>query len=402
MSSFTSSSRKLYLKLWLLILLGMAIAMSLVRLFTYAVGASGEEFLGGPLTALKYLPTIAQEEQPQVMVFGSSMVQAGFSPRQFDRELKEQGIDIKSYNFGFGGLNPYFQDFFSRRIKEQYQANNNRLTLAIIEFNPFQTTQARYQGALPIMDAYLGMLASPEELLDIAMENPTRGALIYNIKYLRDNISAEMITYFFGRPFRGGRPRPDVEPDTEEQVQRRRELGEKLTERFEQDYPDFEDSRWVYQWQGGGTIPEERSEGTVELFADYYDSLRTPYRMHSDLLWREQSADITHLRFQEELVEAFIRIVENFQTFSDEVVVVMLPKNTKWIKNPPEALERQAKVVERIKQQTGVTVLDYQYRTEFTPEMFSDTTHLARYSGDIVFTTLLSKDVNSLLEQGHF
>ncbi|TQV82920.1 hypothetical protein [Aliikangiella coralliicola] len=398
--SVALNPRKAYLKIWLVALLGMAAAMLLVRLFTFAMGVKGENFLSRVFEAVHALPVMTEEKVDHVMVFGSSMVHAGFSPRQFDREMKEKGIDIKSYNFGFGGLNPYFQDYLSRRIKENYQKNNKRVKLAILEFNPFQTTKNRFNGAKAIMDAYVGMLASEEELKEVALSDPTRGALIYNIHYIRDNISAEMITFYFGRGlFSQERPKPEAEKDSQEIIDRRRELGDELSTRFKQDYPDYKDEDWSLSWQGGGTIPEERSAETIAVFKEYYETLRTPYRMESDKLWRERSADITHLHFEEELVKAFIRIVKNFQQFSDQVEVILLPKNSKWIVNTPEALERQNRVLRRIEMETGIKIKDFQNIPSITPEMFSDTTHLARYSGDIAFThALVENYANDLKE----
>ena len=114
--------------------------MGLVNLFFVAVDASADTIMGRVMESRRQLPIITEIEEPVVMVFGSSMVQAGFSPRQFDKEMAERDRQVKSFNFGFGGLNPFFQDFLSRRIQEEFAANDKRLALAVIEFNPFQTT----------------------------------------------------------------------------------------------------------------------------------------------------------------------------------------------------------------------------------------------------------------------
>ncbi len=394
-----SDYRRINLKIFLSILGGMLLALIAIRLFAMAMGASGEAFIGRPLGALSYLPQIVQEPTDQVMVFGSSMVDAGFSPRQFDRELKEQGVDIKSYNFGFGGLNPYFQDLLARRIKEHYLQNNKRLKLAVIEFNPFQTTQTRYQGSLAAIDAYFGMLSNEQERFDLLLEDPTRGILVYDIKYLRDSVSAEMVTFYFGQAFRSGRPKPNMEPETEAEVARRRDVNDKLEGRFEQDFPDYVNEPWSFAWQGGGTIPQERSDETVELIHEYFASLRTEYRMQADKLWRAQSADIIELNFEPILVESFIRMVKEFQQFSDAVEIIMLPKNSRYIVNSPEALARQQNVLKQIYQATGVTVRDFQNIPEITPDMYSDTTHLARYSGDVAFTHFLAEYYGELLKK---
>lgn len=64
----------------------------------------------------------------------------------------------------------------------------------------------------------------------------------------------------------------------------------------------------------------------------------------------------------------FIRIVKNFQAISDRVEVLKLPKNSDWIHNTPQADARMAAI---------------------TPEMFVDTTHLARYTGGVGYTRQL-------------
>lgn len=383
--------RKQYAKILAAILIGMTLSMVLVRIFTYANDASSSTILGRVLEAKAALPKIVKEPDDLVMMFGSSMVDAGFSARQFDRELAEQGVRVKSFNFGFGGLNPLFQDYWSRRIKDEFEAENRRLKLAIIEFNPFQTTVTRRHGAMSAEDSFIGLLASPKELWDISLQDPARGVRMYNIRYIRDGISAEMITSVFSREFQPSRIRTELVED-ESIAEQRNELGGQLGEAFSVDYPDFDDSDWYYPWQGAGTIPEERSPETLELFEKYFATLRTDYQLDDDRLSRIQSADIIELNFDETLVESFITLVKNFQAFSDHVEVILLPKNTAWINNPPEAMQRMQVVLDRIVAETGVTIKDFQVIDAVTPDMFSDTTHLARYSGDIAFTHFLVEE----------
>ncbi len=410
MSSSTSSSspehgsivvqntRKIYFKILLAILIGMGISLAFVRLFTYLNDASGETFLSRVLQAQAALPTITSEPDDLVMFYGSSMTQAGFSARQFDRELAEAGVEIKSFNFGFGGLNPLFQDYLSRRIADGFKQNDRKLKLALVEFNPFQTTVTRRNGALEVEDSFISLLASPQELREITAKDPTTGARMYTIRYLRDGVSAEMITSFFAEPFQAPRPRTELIED-EKIVERRDQLGNELNERFEQEYPDFDGADWSYQWQGAGTIPEERSAETLEVFTEFYKTLRTDYQLDNDRLSRINSADIIDLDFSEVLVESFIQIVKNFQSISDHVEVVLLPKNTAWIKNPPEAMQRMQQVLDRIQTETGVVIRNFQTIDEITPDMFSDTTHLARYSGDVAFTNFLAEQYKAQLQQ---
>lgn len=305
--------------------------------------------------------------------------------------MSEQGVTVKSFNFGFGGLNPFFQDYLSRRIRDDFEAEDRRLKLAVIEFNPFQATQARWNGALSSLDSFLNMLATDEEIWEIARDDPERGALLFNIRYFRNNISAEMATSFLGRPLRGPRERSKL-PQDEEMQTLRDELGGILNEQFEKEYPDYDGKPWNWGWQGGGTIPEERSAYTIETVYKYYDAGKMDYRLDNDRLNRINCCDILEMHFEAELVEAFIRIVENFQQFSDKVEIIMLPRNTDWIEYSPEARQRLDAAIAEIEQATGVTIRDFQIIDGLNNEMFTDTTHLNRYQGAVRFTHFLAEE----------
>lgn len=385
----SGNQRRVFGRILIVILAGMVCALLLFRLLTIAFDASADTILGRVTEARKALPKILEQPEDLVMVYGSSMVQAGYSPRQFDAEMSERGVNVKSFNFGFGGLNPFFQELLARRIRDAFVENDRRLKLVVIEFNPFQTTTTRWQRALPAVDSFVTMLASPSELFRILLEDPRRGLRLLTIRYLRNEISAEMTTSFFSQGLRPPRPRADGERDPEI-ADRLDEVGQALNEAFEKDYPDYDGADWSWEWQGGGTIPEERSAETLALVDEFYQLQNADkYRLASDRLSRIHTADIIDLNFEPKLEAAFIEMVKVFQTFSDQVEVVMLPKNTRWIQNPPEALERQRAIIARIERATGVRVRDYQVMESIPPEYFSDTTHLNRYNGAVAFTSLL-------------
>lgn len=398
MSSSTSSSnqRGIFLKILLVVTLGMGLCLALFRLFAELNDARAETILARVMEVRAALPRILEEERDLVFVFGSSMTRAGFSARLFDRQLEENGIEVKSFNLGIGGLNPFFQDFLARRIHEEFDARGRRLELALIEFVPFQATSARWKGAQPAVDSFVSMLATPREMFEMVLDDPTRGLRVLTIHYLRNDISAEVTTWYYGQFLETPPPQSDL-PEDVENNERLDELGDLLNAKFEEEYPDYEPSNWSYEWQGAGTIPDERSAETLEIFEEFYDTLRTPRRLENDVLQRIQCCDIVDLHFEELLVEAFIRIVREFQQFSNHVEVILLPRNTDWIEYPPEARARLDAVLERIRRETGVTIRDYQER--LGPENFSDATHLSRYGGDVPFTALLADDYAPLLSK---
>ncbi|MFT5521174.1 MAG: hypothetical protein ACI9IA_001774 [Enterobacterales bacterium] len=390
------NDRIVYAKIIFAITLCASATVAVMHGFLSINDAKGSGVFSRTSLAREALEKIIDEPHDLVIFYGSSMTGAGFSPRKFDKDLNAQGKNIKSFNYGFGGLNPYFQDYLSRRIKDEFEAKDRRLKLAMIEFNPFQTTKSRWNGAVPVVDSFLSMLANDREIFEIAKQDITRGFLLFNIKYLRDNISSEIITSFYGRgifpPYQWQQFK-----DSDEIQAARREIGNKLNDYFNEDYPNFVSAGWSYEWQGAGTIPEERSEKTLEAFDEYYDLIQTDAQMKNDRLSRIRSADIEELNFEPLLVDSFIQIIKNFQQFSDNVEVIMLPRNTKWITNTPGGKERLADAIKQIEKATGVTIRNHQDLDFINPSMFRDTTHLARYRGDIIYTDFLVKNYTDIL-----
>lgn len=390
MPSSTSSSRGIFFKVLLAATLVMGLSMGIVRLTTYLSNASGGKILARVLEARNCLPQIIAERQDLMMFFGSSMVEAAFAPIQFDNELAEKDIELKSFNFGFGGLNPFFQDYLSRRIKESFLAKDRRLKLALIEFTPFQATVTRRLRALPLEDSFLTMLASDQELFDLLLRDPKRGIRVYNIRYLRDSISAEMITHHLGSGLLPKQHSPSPK-EGRSNIKKLRAFSRKRRELLKKEYPDFLYSYWYYPWQGGKTLPMGQQE-IRDLYRASYSLTSNPYYLEKDRLRRIRTADIIDLNFDEVLVDAFIRIVENFKEISDQVEVVLLPRNTAWIVHSSAAQARLQAVLQKIEDSTGVEVKDYQALPEFTPDLFSDTTHLSRYKGDVAFTHFLAEE----------
>jgi len=390
--------RQIFLRIFLTILIGMAAAMGLVRGFTEAMGADSQALLGRVLEGQQGLKRLLVEDEDElVMVYGSSMTDAGFSPRQFDQHIAAMGGDVSAWNFGFGGLNPMFQEFLARRIVDDFNAHDRRLKLLLIEFNPFQTTKTRRNGAKAIEEPYMSLLLNGEEIFDKVVEDPESGLRIAEIRYLRDGVSAEAITtYFFAEPFQESSADASIEKDAaiEERIN---ELFAAYFPKHEQEFPNFADCDWCYDWKGGSALASERSAELTAILAEYYSLAQADYRMQLDRLERIETSDIIDLDFDEDLVVAFIEMVRVFKPIADNIEVILLPKNDDWIQNPPEAVQRLQDVIARIERETGVRVRDFQKIDAVSNDMFSDTTHLNGREGREAFTRFLAEEYAHLL-----
>jgi hypothetical protein len=395
------TQRQIFLRIFLTILIGMGAAMGMVRGFTMAMGADAQELLGRVLEGQEGLKRLlVEDDKDLVMVFGSSMTDAGFGPREFDQHIAEMGGSVSTWNFGFGGLNPMFQEFLARRFVDDFNAHDRRLKLLLIEFNPFQTTKTRRNRAVAIEEPYMSLLSSPAEIWDRTLEDPASGLRIAEIRWLRDGVSAEAITtYFLSEPFQ--EPAGELDPGIEEDeavAERIGEIGEAYFPMFEEEFGEFADCDWCYDWKGGNALRSERSDELNALVAEYYSLVQSDYHMASDRLSRIRTADIEELDFEEDLVVAFIGLVNALAEVSDNIEIIILPKNDDWIKNPPEALQRLHDVVARIERETGVKVRDFQKIDAVTNDMFSDTTHLNGLDGLDAFTRFLAEEYVHLLQ----
>ena len=120
--------------------------------------------------------------------------------------------------------------------------------------------------------------------------------------------------------------------------------------------------------------------------------MQYPEFLKSDLENRIRCCDIVELHFNEGLVRDFIALVHELAAISDRIEVVLMPRNYEWVKNPPEALDRQRTVVTRIERETGAAVRDYQHLPELDGRYFLDVSHLILHEGQDRFSRLLAED----------
>ncbi len=146
--------------------------------------------------ATKYVPKIADNPTSRkiVIVYGSSLVRAGFSPDTFDFEMSKRGFDIVSYNFGFDGLNPEFQHLYAKRIKDEFQKKSREIDTVFIEFNPFQTTLTRKDHDQSMSDQWYANFCTPSELWDITQKDLQKGVRLFGISIL-----SRIFVYFLAR-----------------------------------------------------------------------------------------------------------------------------------------------------------------------------------------------------------
>ena len=97
------------------------------------------------------------------------------------------------------------------------------------------------------------------------------------------------------------------------------------------------------------------------------------------------------------VVQDFIRAVRELGAVAKTVYVAVLPRNSAWLEPSPQGLERERSALAQVAEQTGVQVLDFSRRPEFTAADFSDPVHLSQTSGVSRFSILFADAVAGAL-----
>ena len=349
-------------------------------------------------TANQGLARIATAPGPKAVFFGSSTVELGFAPEVFDDHLAAAGVDMTSYNLGIGNMNPSLQVVLARRMREVFEAEGDRVELMLVEFNPFQATRKRVAVNAPFFETVLAILSTPRTLWRDALEDPERAARLATIKYLRDGVAAQSITTGLGYAVEaiaenlGSGDENPRSPEFERVLEEREALAVELLSSIRKDLPEWRPPlAWHFFLRGAVPQPADLSPETLEQIGRLMANLAHPETMQEHLERRIRCCDIVDLHFDEGLVSDFIAMVHELASISDRIVVVLMPKNYDWVKNPPEALERQRRVLERIERETGVRVADFQHLPELDGAYFFDVSHLTLYEGQHRFSRLLAE-----------
>lgn len=342
-------------------------------------------------TFLRHLPEVASHDRPTALVFGSSIVQFGFSPAAFDARLAERGIHVDSYNLGLGGNNPSIQRLIADRVAAAFQRAGRKASLVIVEFTPFQATRARLSGELGVI-----ALAKRSQLVDLperfrtTLRSPADGCSLLALAALGGYSPSATTTvlehWMLDPPDPSWWPGPAQEAPAQSVDDALEARIHELTRKTLGDEP----SAWTPQWRGEFRMvfPD-----TLALYAEYVAMRTTRARMERDRRQRIASSDVVELHFDEQLVEDEIAVIRSLQTIAQRSFLVIAPSNRAWIRPTPAALARLQGVVDRLQRETGVPLLDLSMSEAFVAEDFIDTTHLNEHRGRPKLSRMLAEAV---------
>ncbi|WP_224365528.1 SGNH/GDSL hydrolase family protein [Hyalangium versicolor] len=337
---------------------------------------------------LEVLPEISRREDA-VLVFGSSIIQHGFSPEAFEQRL---GAPVTAYNLGFPGVNPLMQALLARKVAQSFEHTGRKARLTLVEFTPFQATLARgksswYREQSAVKKA---LLADPPTLAETARNSPEEASHVGAL-WLMGGISPLSVTSLletriFDEPSPSWWPVPPPEdPSAERKALAARILSTRAAIEH-REVPEWDpvrrgEVRWIF-------------DETREAYLAWARLRSAPELLKADVQWRVNTSDMLELRFDDAQVTGFIEAVRTLASVSQETRVVVGPRNRAWNQPTPEGRARLAAVLARIKRETGVPLLDLSESPDFVPEDFIDVTHFNESHGRPKFSRRLAEAVS--------
>jgi hypothetical protein len=328
-------------------------------------GAMLRQF-GGPRLRLGQsvdaLPDIARSAD--VLVLGTSKAYQGLSVRRLDDRLREHELALHSYNWAQCQSGAELNVLIAQRAAAAFDEAGRKVPLAIVELElGVLTSHARKTYATTIDDR--AILLRARDLPSILVHSPSRGVEL-------------LATWALGSPGPSARDIFEGIMFLDEQAAR---LWQILT--LTQYFTWRSSTRGDFAWEDLARLPVAK------------ERIPITQRQLTQLVDEE---DVLELDFDEESVENFIEEVRIVQTFAQHTILILLPRNSKWVNPSAAAWRRTHSLIARVRRETHADILDlYTNPREYDETDFVDLLHLAD-TGSERFSTWLADHVADRLK----
>jgi hypothetical protein len=321
-----------------------------------------------------------------VVVVGSSSIQRGFSPDAFDERLESHwNQPVSSFNYGFPALSSENQNYLCQSLV----ASGTKISVAVIEvnFNVLSARTAQLAAEEPAREEVVlrtrSLFQPPGSMLRQTFTDPELGMRLLSYRYLYDGLTPAALSRRIGKRYFG---RPDWWPWGPE---------EQPPMPFDAVVEEAYGELWVRELRGG--VPYDlllstpSTRGAMEFFKA---NIRPDFEADRAYMVHEYDA-IEYNAFDEGRVSALVRTLKMMRKHADITLGVVSPEDREVMKREPAALARMQALLQRLRQESGVPIVDFGGHTGFTYDDFADANHLGPI-GVPKYSQLLADEVARL------
>ncbi|MDF1763510.1 MAG: hypothetical protein P1U57_08890 [Oleibacter sp.] len=322
-----------------------------------------------------------------VYVFGSSLIEFGFSPEIFDQRLSSKGIHTRSYNFGYGNADPIIHERFARRFEQIYKDTTGTVDLVIFEFSPFQATTTRAVQTGQLNHAAHAILGDWRDFIEVAKTDHEEAIALFNTRYIRNGVPAEAVTNLLATPLRNmQRIQSEAnDNDAEPMGDMGWDLYHMLMSEWPQAHPP---GGWYVENRGG--LPPSASPKAMALAAEVMAKMQHPSRMEASRQQRLACCDMEDLNIDPAMLQHFIGAIKHAQKVAKRVDLLLMPRNQDIIHLSALGKANLKDALATIQHETGVNLVDLSIEPYFSVTDFFDADHLTLFKGRQKLSELLA------------
>jgi hypothetical protein len=330
------------------------------------------------------LPTIGAAEHP-IVVYGSSLTALGFSPERFDAALARRGWHATTFNLGQPAIPIFLEKVLHQRVAEQLSRAGREAT-ALVELTPGQLTTP-WTGPerwTPDFSQEIVLLGRPNDVLRLALQSTDRTDEIVSALAFRGHM-AWKTTQILDRRLFGEAPlwwpRSAVDVPAE-RGSAEEQLAVALMRHCGGPCPD-----WDPQLRGERRLAFPDTEAEVRRLNGI---TMTPEQKEGDLRGNVRIDDALELHLDERLVSRFVALLAEMRQSYAHTMAFVTPMDRGLVRRTPDAEERVRVLLDRVRREAGVEVLDFSSDPDFGAIDFRDSTHLDELSGKPKFSAKLA------------
>jgi len=368
-------------------LLSLAAGVGIARWFNQTVVAIHKPY-DRPLTLLQGLPQVAHHAGSNVVMFGSCIVEDGFSPGAFDTRLASGGLNVTSWNLGISGANFDQQLALARRYKHWVEQGGTPPHAILLEFTPKLATVNvdRSHTNEPRLSRFL----NTETLWEAGRRSPLTALRLFGMNASSTPELGTLMSAVKARLFEAEDPDWYLEYFDDPKVVADFKAMRKQLQTQNVVQKDDEASRWEVSLRG-----EKRhlSEADRALQRQWEELVLSPVSsaFHKSLILEETTGDLEDLN--PAAIESFVQLIRTARTMTPNVFVVVFPQNWSHPNGVVLTDVGTKKVAELLKRfsSENATVIEFLSDRSISerPGMYYDLEHL-NVDGRLVFSEMLA------------
>jgi len=343
-------------------------------------------------TLVKAMPTIASYPGRVAVVVGMSSAGYGVMPDHFDAAMRAQGEELTTFSATVQGLNPDLNRLVARRLRDEFERAHRKPSLILLELPLLATTGAsrKRQSTPERVDAVKAQVLNLRLALEELRRSPEDGLRLLVNGYVLDGVTASDTLSWLT-------PLAHVPPSWAAPVAPHPGDRRPLSERARYFDPDATNSRRDYNLALRGHMNPLMPELRESILGDL-KRLASPKQREGFVRSTQGMFGHKDLRIDEALLDDFIATCRDLKELSGgKAVIFISPLDQEWLERSPEAAARAEAAIARVKQETGLTVLDFTASPEFEDADFVDPMHLNNITGAPKLSKLLAEAAKRFL-----